>query len=75
MREGRRLKRQENIQQILEEFRGIKSISCTKRTPIPKVENDKGETITSRKRIAKVFGELYSKVFAENQLGGEAQEP
>ena len=34
----------------------------------PERENDKGETITSRKRIANVFGEFYSKKNAENQL-------
>ena len=55
-------KRRENIQQILEEFRSIKSISCIKYgrkiTLIPKVKNDSGETITSRKGIANVFGEL-----------------
>ena len=54
IRERKRSNRQEKIQRILEEFRGIKSISCIKsgrkRTLIPKVKNDKGETITSRKR-------------------------
>ena len=62
---------------ILEEFRGIKSTSCIKsgrkRTLIPKVKNDKGETITSRKGIANVFGELYSKLQAENHFGQEVQ--
>ena len=50
-RDTKRTKRQEKIQRILEEFRGIKSRSCIKsgrkRTLIPKVKNDKGETIKS----------------------------
>ena len=41
----------------------------------PKVKNEKGETITSRKGIANVFGEFYSKLHAENQLGEEVQDP
>ena len=75
----KRTKRQEKIQRNLEEFRGIKSRSCIKsgrkRTLIPKVKNDKGETITSRKGIANVFGEFCSKKYAENQLGEEVQDP
>ena len=66
------------IQRILEEFRGIKSRSCInsgkQRTLIPKVKNDKGETITSRKGIANVVGEFYSKLYAEHQLGEEVQD-
>ena len=38
------------------------------------MENDKGETITSRKGTANVFGESYSKLYAETQPGEEAQE-
>ena len=78
IRERKRTKRQEKIQQILEKIRGIRRKSCIKsgrkRTLIPKVKNDKGETIRSRKEIANVFGEFYSKLFAEIQLGEEAQE-
>ena len=33
---------------------------------IPKVENDKGDTITSREGIANVFGEFYSKLYADD---------
>ena len=40
----------------------------------PESENDNGETITSRKGIANVFGELYSKLYAETQPGEEGQE-
>ena len=71
-RERKRAKRQEKIQQILEEFRGIKS--GRERALIPKVKNDKCETITSRKGIANIFGEFYSKLYAETQLGEEAKQ-
>ena len=40
-----------------------------------KSKNEKGETITSRKGLANVFGEFYSKLYAENQLGEEVQDP
>ena len=68
------------IQRILEKFRGIKSISCTKKpgtkkTLIPKVKNDRGETITSREGIANVFGDFYIKLHAEDQLGEEVRHP
>ena len=70
IRERKRAQREGKIQQNLEEFRGIQSISCIKsgrkRKLIPKVQNDKGETITSREGIANVF--------AETQPGEEAQE-
>ena len=49
-------------------------MSGRKGTLIPKVKNGKGETITSRKGIANVFGEFYSKLHAETQLGDEVQE-
>ena len=69
IRERKRAKRQEKIQQTLEEIRGIKSFSCVKTerksTLIPKVKNDTGETITYRKGIANVFGEFYSKLYAK----------
>ena len=67
-------KRPEEIQRMLEEFRGIKSISFMKsgrkRTLIPK-----GDTITSRKGIANVSGEFFSKPYAENELGEKVQDP
>ena len=67
------------IQRILEEFKGITSMSRIKSgrktTLIPKVKNDKAETVTSRKRIANVFGEFFSKLYAEDQPGEEVQDP
>ena len=38
------------------------------------MKNDKGETITSRKGIANVFGEFCSMLYAETQLGEEIPE-
>ena len=46
-----------------------------KKTLIPKVNNDKGETFTSRQGIANVFGEFHSNLYAEDQLGEEVQDP
>ena len=55
-----------------------KSISCIKsarkRTFIPKVKNDTGESIISRKGTANVFGEFCSKLYAETQIGKEVEE-
>ena len=72
-----RSKRQEKIQRILDEFRGIKNISCKtsakKRMLIPKVKNDKGDAITSREGIAKVFGDFYSKLYADDGTEGKLQ--
>ena len=79
IRDRKRTKRKEKIQRILEEVRGIKSISYVKsgrkRTFIPKVKNDKGETITSRKGIANVFGEFYSKLYAEKSAWRRSTRP
>ena len=53
IRDKKRSKRQERIQRILEEFRGVKNISCIKlakkKVLIPKVTNDEGDTITCRR--------------------------
>ena len=60
IRDKKRAKRQEDIQRILEDFKGIKNIpgiKSAKRTVlITKIKNEKGEVITSRKGIANVFG-------------------
>ena len=70
-RNKNRAKRKEMTQQILEQFRGIKNISqiksAKKKTLIPKMRNAKGETVTSRKGIANVFGEFYGKLYAEEE--------
>ena len=63
------------IQQILEQFRGIKNLSqiksARKKTLIPKMKNARGETVTSRKGTANVFAEFYSKRYAEEKDDNE----
>ena len=63
IRERKRMKRQQDIERILEEFKGVRNISriktAKKRVLITKIKNEKGECITSRKGIADVFGEFY----------------
>ena len=53
------MKRQQDIQIILEDFKGVRNIpgikSAKKKLLITKIKNDKGESITSRKGIADVF--------------------
>ena len=59
------MKRQQDIQRILEDFEGVRNIpgikSAKKRVLITKIKSEKGEIITTRKRIANVFGEFYKK--------------
>ena len=57
------MKRQMDVQKILEDFKGIRNIpgikSAKKRVFITKIKNETGECITSRKEIAHVFGEFF----------------
>ena len=66
------MKRQMDIQKILEDFKGIRNIpvikSAKKRVLITKIKNEKGECITSRKGIADVFGEFYKKNFTKTMI-------
>ena len=59
----KRMKRQQDIQRILEDFKGVRNIpgikSAKRRVLITKIKNEKGEVITSGKGIANVFGEFY----------------
>ena len=48
---------------------------CKKKTLIPKVKSEKGETVTSRKGIANVFGKFHSKLYAEERLDEEEHDP
>ena len=41
--------------------------SAKKKVLITKIENDKGESMTSRKGIADVFGEFYKTVYEDNE--------
>ena len=62
------------IRSLVEERRNTAKGEKHKLKAHPESENDKVETITSRKGIAHVFGEFYNKLDVENQIGGEAQE-
>ena len=65
------MKRQQDIQRILEEFKGVRNITviktAKKKVLITKIKNDKGECITSRKGIADVFGEFYKRFYEDNE--------
>ena len=74
----KRREKKEKIQKILEELKGTKNIpnikSMKKRILIPKSKNMKGETITSRKGIADVFGEFYAKLYDGCEETGTKEE-
>ena len=67
------MKRQKDIQRILEEFKGVRNIpgikTAEKKVLITKIKNDKGECITSRKGIADVFGQFYKRFYEDNERG------
>ena len=70
VRERKRMKRQQDIQRILEEFKGVRNIpgikTAKKKVLITTIKNDKGECITSRKGIADVLGEFYKRLYEDN---------
>ena len=63
IRDKKRVNRQQLIQRILEDFKGVNNIpgikSAKKKVLITKIKNERGAIITSRKGIANVFGEFY----------------
>ena len=65
------MKRQQDIQRILEDFKGVSNIagikSVKKKVLIPKIKSEQGEIITSRKRIAKIFGDFYKNINDDNE--------
>ena len=65
------MNRKQDIQRILEDFKGVKNIpgikSAKKRVLITKMKNEKREIITSQKGIANVFGEFYKKLYDDNE--------
>ena len=65
------MKRQQDIERILEEFKGFRNIprikTGKKRVLITKIKNEKGECITSRKGIADTFGEFYKRLHEDNE--------
>ena len=69
--EKKRVKRQHDIERILEEFKGIRNIpgikTAKKRILITIIKNEKGECITSRKGIADVFGEFYKRFYEDSE--------
>ena len=69
--EKKRMKRQQDIHRILEDFKGVRNIpgikSAKKRVLNTKIKNDKGECITSRKGIADVFGEFYKRFYEDER--------
>ena len=67
----KRMKRQQDIQRILEEFKGVGNIpgikTAKKRVLITKIKNDKRESITSRKGIADAFEEFYKRLCEDKE--------
>ena len=67
----KKMKIQQDIERILEEFKGIRNIpgikTAKKRVLITKIKNEKGECITSRKGIADVFGEFYKRLYEDKE--------
>ena len=65
IRDKKRMKRQQDIQRILEDFKGVENIpgvkSAKRRVLTTETKKKKGHVITSRNGIANVFGEFYKK--------------
>ena len=72
------MKIQQDIQRILEDFKGVRNIlgikSAKKKVLITKIKNDKGECITSRKGIAEVFGEFNKRLSDDTEKDDSEQE-
>ena len=62
----------------MEELKGTKNVqnieSAKERILIPKIKNMKGEIITSRKGIAEVFGEIYEKLYDDDEENNDKPE-
>ena len=82
----KRMKRQQDIERILEEFKSVRNIpvikTAKKRVLITKIKNEKGECITSRKGIADAFGEFYKRLYedkerddSEHEMSGDRRIP
>ena len=78
IRDKKRMKRQQDIQRILEDFKSVRSIpgikSAKKRVLITKIKNEKGEIITSRRWIVNVFGQFYNNLHDDNEQDESEQE-
>ena len=64
------MKRHQDIERILEEFKGVRNIprikTAKKRVLITKMKNKRGECSTSRKGIADTFGEFYKRLYEDS---------
>ena len=69
--ETKRLKRQQDIQRTLEDFKGVSNIpgikSAEKKVLTTKIKNERAEIITSRKGTSNVFDEFYKKLYDERK--------
>ena len=78
IREKKRMKRHQDIERILEEFKGVRNIprikTAKKRVLITKIKNEKGECITSRKGIADTFGEFYKRLHEDSEKHNSERE-
>ena len=78
IREKKRMKRQQDIERILEEFKGIRNIprikTAKKRVLFTKIKNEKSECITSRKGIADTFGEFYKRLYEDSEKDNSEHE-
>ena len=61
------MKRQQDIQRILEDFKHPRNHICKEKSAHHQDKERKGKTITSRKGIANVFGEIYKKLNDDNE--------
>ena len=72
------MKRQQDIERILEEFKGVRNIprikTAKKRVFITKIKNEKGECITSRKGIADTSGEFYKRHYEDSEKDNSEHE-
>ena len=72
------MKRQQDMERILEEFKGVRNIprikTAKKRVLITKIKNEKSECITSRKGIADTFGEFYKRLYEDSGKDDSEQE-
>ena len=73
------MKRQQDIERILEEFKGVRNIPGIKTAKkrvllITQIKNEKGECITSRKGIADTFGEFCKRLYEDSEKDNSEHE-
>ena len=72
IREKKRMKRQQDIERLLEEFKGVRNIprikTAKKRVLTTKVKNEKGEMYHLSKRNCRCFfGEFYKRLYEDSE--------